>query len=265
MPALVTKAATFISLLFLSLATADTTYAEDRTALRVCADPANLPFSSRDGSGFENKIAELLAAKLGLPVTYSWFPQTIGFIRNTLKAKKCDLIMGAVADQEPLQSTDPYYQSAYTLIYTDASGLSGIDRLGDPRLKDLSIGIIAGTPPATIMAANGLLDHSKSFPLAVDRRHEAPAKNMVAEVAAGKLDAGILWGPIAGFYARSWNGKVHVVPLTNEPKGPQMAFPITMGVRHGDGAWKKKINGVIATHQGEIDAVLKEFGVPLVK
>jgi quinoprotein dehydrogenase-associated probable ABC transporter substrate-binding protein len=237
----------------------------NRATLRVCADPANLPFTDHGGLGFENKIAEMLAGKLQVPVTYAWFPQTLGFIRNTLKAKKCDLILGAVADQEPLQSTDPYYRSAYALIYRADSDLSGVDRLNDPRLKARSIGIVAGTPPATIMAANGLLANSKSFPLAIDRRHNSPAERMVADVAEGRLDAGILWGPIAGYYARRNGGGVTVVPLLREIEGPQMIFPITMGVRHGDAAWKEEVNALIARHKSEIDTILRDFGVPVVE
>ncbi len=237
----------------------------ERPVLRVCADPANLPFSSQNGDGFENKVAALFGEKLGLPITYAWFPQTIGFIRNTLKAKKCDLILGAVADQEPLLSTDPYYRSAYALVYRADSDLAGIDTLSDTRLKSKSIGIVAGTPPATIMAMNGLLERSKSFPLSVDRRHTAPAERMITEIAAGGLDAGILWGPIAGYFAQQSGGGLTVVPLLKETTGPQMIFAITMGVRHGETEWRHTVNNLIAQHQNEIDAVLQDFSVPLVK
>lgn len=237
----------------------------EHPALRVCADPANLPFSSQNGDGFENRVAALFGEKLGVPVTYTWFPQTIGFIRNTLKAKKCDLILGAVADQEPLLSTAPYYRSAYALVYRTDSDIAGIDTLSDARLKNSSIGIVAGTPPATIMAMNGLLEQSKSFPLAVDRRHAAPAARMIAEIAAGELDAGILWGPIAGYYAQQNGGGLSVVPLLKETMGPQMIFAITMGVRHGETKWQHTVNNLIARHQDEIDAVLRGFAVPLVK
>jgi quinoprotein dehydrogenase-associated probable ABC transporter substrate-binding protein len=248
----------------LLLVTSFVTFAADRTVLRVCADPGNLPFSNEEGAGFENKVAELLASKLGVPLTYTWFPQTIGFIRNTLKAKKCDLILGAVADQEPLQSTAPYYRSAYALIYSATSELAGVDHLSDGRLKGRAIGIIAGTPPATLMAMNGLLGQSKSFPLAVDRRHDAPAERMIEQIADGTLDAGILWGPIAGYYAQRADRDLTVAPLVKESGGPQMAFPITMGVRHGDNDWKAQVNELIAEHKSEIAGILRGFGVPLV-
>lgn len=252
-------------LVFLIFGMGGAAHAADRSALRVCADPANLPFSSRNLDGFENKVADLFAKSLGLPVTYAWFPQTIGFIRNTLKAKKCDLIMGAVADQEPLQSTAPYYRSAYALVYRADSDLAGIDNLGDPRLQVSSLGIIAGTPPASIMAMNGLLKNSKSFPLAVDRRHDAPAERMIAEIATGALDGGILWGPIAGYFAQKNGSNLIVVPLLKETKGPQMTFAITMGVRHGDGEWQRTVDKLIASHRSEIDSILVSFAIPLVK
>jgi quinoprotein dehydrogenase-associated probable ABC transporter substrate-binding protein len=257
----------FFSLLGAVLGFATIALAEENTSnqsLRICADPGNLPFSHQDGEGFENKVAELLGRELGLPVTYTWFPQTIGFIRNTLNAKKCDLIMGAVADQETLQSTNAYYSSAYTLITPAGSDLADVKSLSDPRLKGRSIGIIAGTPPATIMAMKGLLDRSKSFPLAVDRRHYSPAEHIVSEITGGQLDAGILWGPIAGYYTRKSEVDLIVTPLLSETAGPQMVFAISMGVRHGDKGWKERVNQSISSHQNEIDTILKEYGVPLV-
>jgi len=270
MPASATRTSRRIALSLLVLVAAGlpsperAAVASGTQTLRICADPGNLPFSHQNGEGFENKVAELLGRKLDLPVTYTWFPQTIGFIRNTLKAKKCDLILGAVADQEPLQSTEPYYRSAYALVYRTGSDLAKVESLSDPQLEDRSIGIVAGTPPATIMAMNGLLGSSKSFPLAVDRRHSSPAERMVAQIAAGDLDAGILWGPIAGYYAKQNSTDLMITPLLKETKGPQMTFAISMGVRHGDHAWKAQVNNLISTHQGEINEVLRGFGIPLV-
>ena len=125
----------------------------DRSALRVCADPSNLPFSNQAEEGFENKIAELLAAELGVPVQYTWFPQATGFVRNTLMARRCDLVIGISLGFELLQNTNPYYRSAYSLIYRPDGGLA-IETLDDPALKDLTIGIVAGTPPASVVAKN---------------------------------------------------------------------------------------------------------------
>ena len=137
----------------------------NRTALRVCADPANMPFSNDKGEGFENKIAEIVAAELKLPVEYTWFPQATGFIRQTLFAKRCDVVMGYAQGDELVLNTNPYYRSTYALVHRRGSGLDGIDSLADPRLKGKRIGVIAGTPPASIMAQLGLIQHAKPYPL----------------------------------------------------------------------------------------------------
>jgi quinoprotein dehydrogenase-associated probable ABC transporter substrate-binding protein len=235
----------------------------DRSALRVCADPANLPFSNDKGQGFENKMAELFGRKLGTPVTYTWFPQATGFIRNTLRAGKCDVVIGFPQGDELVQNTNAYYRSAYVLVYRTDSPLVGVETLDDPRLKGKSIGIIAGTPPATIMAMDGLLATAKSFQLVVDRRHSSPAEEMVAEVADGELDAGVLWGPIGGYYAKRGAVPMAVVPLVKETQGPRMAFRITMGIRPNEPDWKHQLNDLIAASQDEINAILIDFGVPI--
>ena len=163
----------FLGLAFLqapNTGSAQTIDLVDRSSLRVCADPANLPFSNEKGEGFENRLAELIAEKLSVPVLYTWFPQVTGFIRNTLRAHKCDLVMGYAQGHELVQNTNHYYRSAYALLYRADSGLDGVESLDDPRLKDKRIGIIAGTPPATIMALNGLIGKAKPYPLVVDRR-----------------------------------------------------------------------------------------------
>jgi quinoprotein dehydrogenase-associated probable ABC transporter substrate-binding protein len=235
----------------------------DRSALRVCADPANMPFSNDKGQGFENKIADLLARKLGVPVIYTWFPQAIGFVRNTLGARKCDVVIGFPQGDELVQNTNAYYRSAYTLVYRADSPLVGIETLDDPRLKGKRIGIIAGTPPATIMAMDGLLATARSFQLVVDRRYSSPAEEMMAAIASGELDAGVLWGPISGYYAKISPVPMAVVPLVKETKGPRMVFRITMGIRPSEPDWKHQLNDLIAANQDEINAVLLDFGVPI--
>lgn len=253
----------FASLQLSGLASAQTTDLVDRSALRVCADPANLPFSNDKGEGFENRLAELIAAKLSVPVLYTWFPQATGFIRNTLRAHKCDLVMGYAQGHELVQNTNHYYRSAYVLIYRADSDLAGVETLEDPRLKDRRIGIVAGTPPATIMAMNGLIGKARPFHLVVDRRFSSPAEEMIAEIVRGDLDAGILWGPIGGYYAKEHGAKLAVVPLTQETKGPRMTYRITMGLRPGEPDWKHKLNELIADNQQQIDAILLDFGVPI--
>lgn len=235
----------------------------DRSALRVCADPANLPFSNKKRQGFENKLAELLGQKLGVPVLYTWFPQATGFVRNTLRARKCDLIMGYAQGHELVQNTNHYYRSAYVLIHRSDSGLNGVEGLADARLKGKRIGVVAGTPPATLLALNGLMDSARPFHLMVDRRFESPAEKMIGQIVAGELDAGLLWGPIGGYHAKRSQTPLTVVPLIKEKNGPRMAYRITFGVRPNEKDWKRQLNRLIAKHQNEIDAILLGFGVPL--
>ncbi len=236
--------------------------AVDRTALRVCADPNNLPFSNRDGAGFENRIAELMAAKLGVPVRYTWFPQAMGFIRNTLRAGKCDLVIGIAAPHELLKNTTPYYRSTYTLVARPGAG-EEIRRLDDPRLKGLKIGVVAGTPPGDLLARYGLMANARPYPLVVDTRHEQPGQRMVEDVAAGEIDIGVLWGPIAGYYAKQKDPQLRVTPIAQIPDDMPMAFQISMGVRYREPEWKAEIDGLIAKIRPEINAVLLDYGVPL--
>jgi quinoprotein dehydrogenase-associated probable ABC transporter substrate-binding protein len=235
----------------------------NRLSLRVCADPANMPFSDEKGEGFENKIAETVAAELKVPVEYIWFPQATGFIRNTLFAKKCDVVMGYAQGDELVLNTNAYYRSAYALVYRSGAGLDGVDHLADERLKDKRVGLIAGTPPSATMAALGLMVKAKPYPLMVDRRYESPAERMIADIRSGAVDAGVLWGPIAGYFATHGGEKLTVVPLLKETAGPRMAYRITFGVRPSDDDWKRELNQLIAKLQGRFDQVLLDYGVPL--
>jgi quinoprotein dehydrogenase-associated probable ABC transporter substrate-binding protein len=235
----------------------------NRLSLRVCADPANMPFSDEKGEGFENKIAETVAGELKVPVEYIWFPQATGFIRNTLFAKKCDVVMGYAQGDELVLNTNAYYRSAYALVYRSGAGLDGVDHLGDGRLKDKRIGLIAGTPPSATMAALGLMVKAKPYPLVVDRRYESPAERMMADIRSGAIDAGVLWGPIAGYFATRGGEKLTVVPLLKETAGPRMAYRITFGVRPSDDDWKRELNQLIARLQGKFDRLLLDYGVPL--
>jgi quinoprotein dehydrogenase-associated probable ABC transporter substrate-binding protein len=235
----------------------------NRTALRVCADPANMPFSNDKGEGFENKIAELVAAELNVPVEYTWFPQATGFIRQTLFAKRCDVVIGYAQGDELVLNTNHYYRSTYALLYRAGSGLDGVDSLSDPRLKGRRIGVTAGTPPGNVMARLGLIEQAKPYPLMVDRRYDSPGERMIADIRSGDIDAGVLWGPIAGYFAARGGDKLAVVPLLKEVGTPRMAYRITFGVRNLEDNWKRQLNVVIAKRQADIEAVLLEFGVPL--
>jgi len=235
----------------------------NREVLRVCADPANLPFSNDKKEGFENKIANIISEELKVPVEYTWFPQVTGFIRNTLFAKRCDLVIGTGQGDPSLLNTNAIYGSTYVLLYRPNHGLDGVDSLFDPRLKDKRIGVVAGTPPSNLIAKAGLMGKAKPFPLVVDRRYDSPAEDMVKDIRSGEIDAGVLWGPIGGYFASKGGEKLTVVPLTKDAAGNRMEFRITMGVRQGDDLWKRQLNDIIRKRQGDIDRVLLDYGVPL--
>jgi quinoprotein dehydrogenase-associated probable ABC transporter substrate-binding protein len=235
----------------------------DAKVLRVCADPNNLPFSNEKGEGFENKIAELLAMKLDKKLAYVWYPQSTGFVRNTLGAHRCDLIPGFPQGDELVQSTNPYYRTAYALVVKPGTGLDDLDRLTDSRLKEKRIGIVAGTPPATYLAVNGLMPKAKPYPLVIDTRVDSSAQAMMRDLASGEIDVGVLWGPIAGYFAKQANPPARVVVLLKETGGPQLTFRIAMGVRASDQNWKRRLNRLIAENQTGINRLLLGFGVPL--
>src|SRR4051795_9492086 len=185
----------------------------DPKVLRVCADPRNMPFSNDKGEGFENKLAELFAAKLQKRLDYMYFPQATGFVKMTLGAHRCDVIMGFPQGDDLVQGTNPYYRTAYALIAKDGNGLDGVATLEDPRLKGKHIGIVAGTPPATNMAVAGLMANAKPYPLMIDTRLDSSAEAMIKDLISGEIDAVFLGGPIAVFYAKKATPPLHVTPL----------------------------------------------------
>jgi quinoprotein dehydrogenase-associated probable ABC transporter substrate-binding protein len=232
-----------------------------RSELRVCADPNNLPFSDEKSEGFENKIATLLGTDMALPVRYFWFPQVVGFVRNGLQAGRCDLVMGTVAGDDIMQTTTPYYYTAYMLVFRADKPLSG--DLGDAALKTLHIGIVSGTPPSDLLVRHGLMANARPYALTVDTRYESPAHQMLLDIASGAIDAGMLWGPFAGYYIKHDHLPLAMVRLRDEPGMPRLAYHIAMGVRNNDPDWRRRINSEIIQHQGEIAAILRDYGVPL--
>ena len=235
----------------------------DPDVFRACGDPRNLPFSNDKGEGFENKLAELFAAKLGKKLSYTYFPQATGFVRMTLGSYRCDIIMGFPQGDDQAQLTVPYYRTTYALIFKPGSGLEDVTAISDPRLKDKRIGIVAKTPPSTNMAINGLLAHAKSYPLFIDTRSDSSAQAMIDDLARGEIDCGILWGPMAGYYARQANPPMTVVPLTRETTGPQMTYRIGMAVRAADQEWKRTLNRLIMENQTEINRLLISYNIPI--
>ncbi|WP_291859322.1 substrate-binding domain-containing protein [Bradyrhizobium sp.] len=235
----------------------------DPKVLRVCADPRSLPFSNEKGEGLENKLAELFAQKLQKKLDYMYFPQAAGFVRMTLAAHRCDVIMGFPQGGELVQGTNPYYRTAYALVTIQGSDLDAVTTLGDERLKGKRIGVVAGTPPATNMAANGLMTDAKSYSLMIDTRFDSSAETMINDLISGRIDAGILWGPIAGFHAGKTNPPLHVTPLVKETTGSRLVYRIGMGVRPSDQNWKRLLNRLIQENQPAINKILLDFGVPL--
>jgi quinoprotein dehydrogenase-associated probable ABC transporter substrate-binding protein len=235
----------------------------DPKVLRVCADPRNMPFSNEQGEGFENKVAALFAERLQKKLEYAYYPGATGFVRNTLGAHRCDVILGFPQGDDLAQGTNPYYRTAYALIAKQGSGLDGVTTLKDERLKGKHIGIVAGTPPATYMAMDGLTANAKSYPLMTDTRVDSSAEAMFNDVTSGTIDAGILWGPMAGFYARKANPPLHVTSLVKETGGPRLVYRVGMGVRPADQNWKRQLNRLIQENQPAINKIMLEFGVPL--
>jgi quinoprotein dehydrogenase-associated probable ABC transporter substrate-binding protein len=225
----------------------------DPEVFRACGDPRNLPFSNDKGEGFENKLAELFATKLGKKLSYTYFPQATGFVRMTLGSYRCDTIMGFPQGDDQAQATIPYYRTTYALVVKRGSGLEDVTAIEDPKLRDKRIGVVARTPPSTNMAINGLLAHAKSYPLFVDTRADSSAQAMMDDLAKGEIDCGILWGPMAGYYAKQ----------TKETAGPPMTFRIGMAVRPADQEWKRTLNKLIMENQAEINQLLISYSIPI--
>ena len=245
-------------------------------ALRVCADPNNLPFSNRDRAGFENRLAEIWARELGLAVEYTWFPHRRGFERHTLTAQNpltgeypCDLIMGVPLGYDLAMTTQPYYRSTYALVYVDGGTLdvkSGDELVELPaEIRDsLKIGIFTPGPAADWLAFHGMHRQMVPFPALQGDPSAYPGQIIENQLLAGQIDAAILWGPIAGYFAaRAAPRKIVVVPLRSEI-GVQFDFPISAGVRFGDRAARALLEGVIARTADQTRALLAEYHVPVV-
>ena len=235
----------------------------DPDVFRACGDPRNLPFSNEKGEGFENKLAELFAAKLGKKLSYTYFPQATGFVRMTLGSYRCDIIMGFPQGDDQAQVTIPYYRTTYALVVKRGSGLEDVTTIDDPKLRDKRIGVVAKTPPSTTMAMKGLLAHAKSYPLFIDTRADSSAQAMIDDLTHGEIDVGILWGPMAGYYGGLANPPLVVVPLTKETGGPPMSFRIGMAVRPADQEWKRTLNRLIIENQAEINKLLISYNIPI--
>ena len=259
----------------LQLESTDARADEARAAFRPCIDPSNLPFANTHGDGFENRIADLFARQLGLPVQNYAFPQRMNFIRNTLRYKlpgedfRCDIVMSVPAGYDQTWTTAPYYRSTYVLVFPKGKGLDQIKTAADlfelspEARRKLVIGIYDRSPASTWLVKHGWEQQAKPYPILNADPEQYPGEIIEKDLAQGKIDAAIVWGPIGGYYAkRVRNVDLTLVPLKSEP-GVKFDYEIAMGVRYGELEWKKVVDKLLADNQAAITGVLREYNVPL--
>jgi quinoprotein dehydrogenase-associated probable ABC transporter substrate-binding protein len=245
-------------------------FGQAKSPLRVCSDPENMPFSNQKLEGFENRIASLVAKELGTTVTYTWWGQRRGFIRNTMNATlqegRCDLVIGVPEGYDLVSTTPPYYRSTYVFVYPKGKGIA-VKSLDDPVLKKRKIGVhllgddYTNPPPVHELSKRGLVDNVVGFGTFYSA--ENPPSTIIDAVASGKVDLAIVWGPIAGYYASRQKVAMELVPVPSAKGDLPFVFNISMGVKKGDEALKVRVDKVRRERRAEITAILKEFGVPL--
>ncbi len=238
--------------------------------LRVCSDPNNLPFSNEAGQGFENALAELIASELDAEVAYTWWAQRRGFIRNTIGAGDCDVVMGVPAGYELVETTRPYYRSTYVFVYSDERA-AGLEAITDPRLATLNIGVhLTGDdglnpPPAHALGARGIVDNVFGYMIYGDYREPNPASKLIDAVVRGEIDVAAVWGPIGGYFAQRLDPALTVVPIAPVEGGMlPFEFSIAMGVRRGETELRDELDAVLERRRGDVQALLETYGVPLI-
>ena len=248
---------------------------ETDKVLRVCQDPNNLPFSNTNGEGIENKLAELFAKKLGWNLDYFSFPQRMGFIRNTIKFKlpgtnyRCDIIMGVPSGFDEVATTKPYYRSTYVLVFPKGKGLDNVKskqdflQLDPKQLKKLKIGLYDRSPASQWLSRRGLLELAVPYRMMNADPNQYPGEIIEKDLATGKIDVAIVWGPLGGYFAKKIKEpELSIVPLTSEP-GVNFQYEMAMGVRFGENEWKAQVDKFLDQSKPEINAILREFYVPL--
>lgn len=240
------------------------------TSLRVCADPNNLPFTNQKGEGFENKIAEIVAHELKVPVEYTWFAQRRGFFRNTLREGRCDVVMGAPEKFERALSTEPYYYSSYVFVSRKDRSLN-ISSLDDPALKDLKVGVqmigddALNTPPAHALADRGIIQNVVGYSVYGEYTEPNPPSKIIDAVVSKDVDIAVVWGPLAGYFASKQN-----VPLDIRPVEPDsnrklpFVFGISMAVRYGEDGFKDKLDSILEKNKSEIGKIIDGYHIPRV-
>ena len=237
--------------------------------LRVCADPNNLPFSNRAGEGFENRLVAMLAKDLGARVEYTWWAQRRGYVRNTLKERRCDLWPGVATQVDMLATTQPYYRSTYVFV-TRADRHLEVASFDDPQLRRLRIGVqmvgndAQNTPPAHALARRGMIDNVRGYMLYGDYARPDPPAEIVQAVDRGDIDVAVVWGPLAGFFAARAAHPLKLTPVQPWLDGPQwpMVFDISMGVRRDDARLKDRLDRFLDERRGQIQALLDAYHVP---
>jgi mxaJ protein len=239
--------------------------ADQAKQLRVCGDPNNLPFSNEKLQGVENKIADVIAKDLGWTVAYTWWPHQRGVVKRALNTLRCDVMLGIPKGYDPVLWTKPYYRTGYVLAYRKDRGIK-IRSLDDPQLKTLKIGVQVNTPPHDALGQRGIADNVVGYQLMFDSNFHAedyPGK-LVEDLIAGQVDVALVWGPIAGYFAKKKAAPIEIVLLEGKPDSVErFAFDISMGVRKKDNALKEKLEASIARRHDEITHILEDFGVPL--
>ncbi len=239
--------------------------------LRVCSDPNNLPFSNRAGEGLENKLAELVAHEMHATLQYTWWAQRRGFIRNTLKAGDCDVVMGVPTSFELAATTRPYYRSTYVFV-TRANSPFRVTSFDDPILHKLRIGVqiigddYANTPPAHALTNRGIVGNVRGYTVYGDYSRPNPPARIVDAVADGDIDVAVVWGPLGGYFAQHEPVALRVTPVSPQIELPYLpfVFDISMGVRREDVQLRDSLDAILARRRAGVDSILKSFGVPRV-
>jgi mxaJ protein len=238
-------------------------------ALRVCADPNNLPFSNSRREGFENRIADLIARDMGRTVKYTWWAQRRGFVRNTLNAGDCDLIVGVPASFDLTAVTNPYYRSSYVFVTRRDRNLD-IESYDDPILRKLRIGVQlvgddgANPPPVHALGNRGIRGNLKGYSVFGDYRQPNPPAQIIDAVAKGEVDVAIVWGPLAGYFAKRQPVALDIKPVSPQidlPFLPQV-FDIAMGVRREDKAFRDSLDVILEREKPAIAAILDAYSIP---
>lgn len=240
--------------------------------LRVCADPNNLPFSNQREEGFENRLAELIGAELGAKVRFTWWAERRGFVRNTLNAGRCDIVMGMPPGTGGVLTTRPYYRSTYVFVSRRDRHLT-VKSLDDPALRRLKIGVqvvgddYANTPPVHALSRRGIVDNIVGFRVVGDYSQANPPARIIDAVEAGEVDIAVAWGPLAGYFAKRSPVPLVLTPVLPafDPPALRFVFDISLAVRHDDQTLLRRLDEILDRRKPGIDSVLKEFGVPLVK